>query len=303
MLCRIVSLLFCVFVISLVNSQNITTELCGMSTSIPNFANVTNIAPNSDIDTGIARGTLTSACGNVVPNIVLNDDRIIFVPPQVFQLGQSCGVCLSVTALPSGNTQVFRITDQIDVNHVEISINQFNLLGGAEINSITWESVGCPDDIIGGGRIAYSFLDGSTVTGASIVFYASTPVNQATLVRNGTVLNLVESKGAWHVPVGKQQLPFNVTVSSITGEEATISIPNILSDSHTLVFTNLRFEPGCAPFAFGEIPATVAPTAFPPTNAPTTRAPTKAPAVKSQGGVASATYMLALYVLLFVTYF
>jgi len=287
--------------------SNITAEICLFGSATD--ANLTSLVGNPDIDFGLKNGTLGSACGNVEPNLIAQDDRIIFVPPQLFRGGLSCGACLSITASPSNVTEVYRITDQINVQQLEVSVNQFGLLGGAQIQFFDWQVVACPNDTIGGELLSYSFTQGSTDVASSLIFYAATPVDEVEISRNGKLVSLNISVGAWALPSGVQEVPFNVTVTSITGEQLEFTIDTILSNKTDIISTEVQFERQCAVFIPPPPPTTATPvtTAAPVTTVPavsdspvTTQAPAGGATPSQHGSAASVAYLAAIYALLVI---
>jgi len=277
--------------VTILTSFGQTSEVCGMNSN--SFPDIFNIQPNINIDNGLKKGILTSTCSNILPNLLDDDDRIIFVPSSMFQNGLSCGACINVTATQFGTTSTFKVSDQVFSQQLEISANQYNLLGnGQDIQSMTWSVVPCPASITGA-DLSFSFTAGSTQLYAALIIYSSTPVYAVQVVRHDTLVSLSRVSGAWTLPQGNQQVPFNVTVTSITGDSVEFPINVILSNATEIVQTNVQFLPSCEE---------VVGVTFPPTGSPPTTGSvvgeTPTTTVKGVSGASNVTYMFAALIVL-----
>lgn len=196
---------------------------------------------NAVLDTNLADGSLSSACGNLIDNNVNGDDMFVVIPNDMFYSGMGCGLCLEISGSSSGVSGIYKTVDRFIADlannpYLVMTDSQIRRLSGVNSSAnlaVDFHTVPCEDMV----SLKWGFTAGSNdYSSKLVIFDHSVPVEKVLIERDGLYYETARDQngGIFNLPQGQQHLPFQVQVVAVTGEVLEFQVDSFGSMNSTV---------------------------------------------------------------------
>eukprot|EP01130_Rhizamoeba_saxonica_P000011 TRINITY_DN10003_c0_g1_i1.p1 TRINITY_DN10003_c0_g1~~TRINITY_DN10003_c0_g1_i1.p1 ORF type:complete len:339 (+),score=83.14 TRINITY_DN10003_c0_g1_i1:3-1019(+) len=201
-------------------------------------------------DAASSKSASTVKCGLDINTLQRGDPYVTAVTTPMFEPGL-CGACLKVIGTESADVTYVRVIDQCDgcgEKGLDLSPTAFKEIGQeqAGLLDITWEIVSCTEANLqtADRKISLRWKDGSSKYWHQLqIVDHDVPIESVEIGTDGSyTASELESHNYYTVKASTPlETPFNVRVTSTTGEQLIIPVNNIGDDESVLVPTDYQF--------------------------------------------------------------